>query len=100
MKSAVFWGITRRRVVTVYHMTPRNTPEDHIFHQNRGGSLKSIVYHTTPRNTPEDHIFHQNRGGSLKSIVYHTTPRNTPEDHIMQNAVTPLLLVGNEANRS
>jgi hypothetical protein len=27
MKSAVFWGITRRRVNN-YYTTPRNTPED------------------------------------------------------------------------
>jgi hypothetical protein len=24
-------------------------------------------YHTTPNNTPEDHTFHQHRGGNLKS---------------------------------
>jgi hypothetical protein len=27
-------------------------------------------YHTTPCNYPEDHRFHQHRGGSLKSILY------------------------------
>jgi hypothetical protein len=41
MKSSVFWGITRRRVVIVYHTTPRNNPEDRRVHQHRGGSLKS-----------------------------------------------------------
>jgi hypothetical protein len=32
MKSALFWGITRRRVVLVYHMMPSNTPEEHRLH--------------------------------------------------------------------
>jgi hypothetical protein len=41
LKSAVFWGITRRRVVTVYRTTPCNTPEDRRFDQHPGGSLKS-----------------------------------------------------------
>jgi hypothetical protein len=44
MKSVVFWVITRRRVVNNYHTTPRNNPEDHRFHQHRGGSLKSNLY--------------------------------------------------------
>jgi hypothetical protein len=42
-KSAVFWGITRRRVVNNYHTTLSNTSEDRRFHQHRGGSLKSII---------------------------------------------------------
>jgi hypothetical protein len=39
LKSAVFWGVTRRRVVIVYrrlhnyHTTPLNTPEDRTFHE-------------------------------------------------------------------
>jgi hypothetical protein len=37
----VFWIVTRRRVVNNYHTTPCNNPEDHRFHQHRGGSLKS-----------------------------------------------------------
>jgi hypothetical protein len=41
LKSVVFWVITRRRVVIIYHTTPCNYPEDHRFHQYRGGSLKS-----------------------------------------------------------
>jgi hypothetical protein len=52
MKSVVFWVITRRRVgigkercpetsVNNYHTTLCNNPEDHRFHQHRGGSLKS-----------------------------------------------------------
>jgi hypothetical protein len=28
-------------------------------------------YHTTPCNNPEDHSFHQHRGGSLKSMFNH-----------------------------
>jgi hypothetical protein len=31
LKSAVFWGITRCRVVNSYHMTTRNTQEDGRF---------------------------------------------------------------------
>ena len=57
VKSAVFWGIMRRRVVIVYRrfgttyrshphgwrvrVGKRNTPEDCRFHQHYGGSLKS-----------------------------------------------------------
>jgi hypothetical protein len=40
-KSVVFWVITRRRVVIIYHTTLCNYPEDHRLHQHRGGSLKS-----------------------------------------------------------
>jgi hypothetical protein len=40
-KSAVFWGITRRRVVNNYHTTSRKPTEDRRFHQHRGGSPKS-----------------------------------------------------------
>jgi hypothetical protein len=39
LKSAVFWGITRRRVVNNLHTTPRNTPEYRKFNQHSGGSL-------------------------------------------------------------
>jgi hypothetical protein len=41
MKSEVFWVITQRRVVIIYHTTLRNTPEDHRLHQHSGGSVKS-----------------------------------------------------------
>jgi hypothetical protein len=36
-----------------------------------GNYLPNTVnnYHTTPCNTPEDHRFHQHRGGSLKSRI-------------------------------
>jgi hypothetical protein len=44
VKSAVFWGVTRRRVVIGYHTTPRNTPEDRRFNQHRGRSLKSRIF--------------------------------------------------------
>ena len=37
----VFWVVTRRRVVNNYHKTPCNYPEEHRFHQHRGGCLKS-----------------------------------------------------------
>jgi hypothetical protein len=42
VKSAVFWGITRRRVVIVYRRCPETSVNN---------------YHTTPRNTPEDRNF-------------------------------------------
>jgi hypothetical protein len=31
MRSVVFWVITRRRVVIIYHTTLCNNPEDHRF---------------------------------------------------------------------
>jgi hypothetical protein len=30
MKSAPFWDIARRRVVIIYHTTPRNIPDIHV----------------------------------------------------------------------
>jgi hypothetical protein len=65
MKFAVFWGITRRRVVIVYRRfgtTCRShlCPETSVYN-----------YHMTPCNTPEDHRFHQHRGGSLKSRLFY-----------------------------
>jgi hypothetical protein len=39
----VFWVITRRRVVIIYHTTPCNYPEDHRLHRHRGGRLKSML---------------------------------------------------------
>jgi hypothetical protein len=40
-RSALFWDVTLRRVVTLYHTTPRNIPEERRSRQHRGGSLKS-----------------------------------------------------------
>jgi hypothetical protein len=64
LKSAVFWGIMRRRVVIVYRRfgtTYRSHP-----HGSRVRVGKRI---TTRRrvNTPEDRRYHQHHGGSLKS---------------------------------
>jgi hypothetical protein len=82
LKSDVFWGITRLRVVIVvnnYHTTPRNTPEERRSHQHpltldpwklgpiRCPETSVNNYHTTPRNTSEGRRFHRHRGGSLKS---------------------------------
>ena len=47
MKSVGFWVITRRHVVNNYHTTPCNYPEDHRFHQHRGGSLKSRLFYAS-----------------------------------------------------
>jgi hypothetical protein len=42
LRSALFWDITRSRVVNVYHTTPRNIPEECRSNQHRGRSLKSM----------------------------------------------------------
>jgi hypothetical protein len=44
MSSALFWDITRRRLVIVYHTTQRNIPEERRTHQHRGASLKSKLF--------------------------------------------------------
>jgi hypothetical protein len=41
MRSALFWGITQRRMVTLYHPTLRNNPEVRRSHRRRSGSLKT-----------------------------------------------------------
>jgi hypothetical protein len=77
LRSALFWGVTQRRVVVLYwrfgttyrsneggllhwtswllKMGPRRCPET---------SVKD--YHSTLRNTPEDRRPHQHGGGNLK----------------------------------
>jgi hypothetical protein len=60
LKSVVFWVITRRRVVINYNTTPCNYPEDHRFHQHRGGSLKS---------RPLQHCLKQNNKKLCKYII-------------------------------
>jgi hypothetical protein len=50
MISAVFWGVTRRRVVIVYRLLTREDGTDTLS-RNVGKQLK------TPRKTPEDRRF-------------------------------------------
>jgi hypothetical protein len=56
MKSAIFWGITRRLVVIVYRRFG-TTYRSHLHGQESGVRFSETSvnnYHTTPRNTPED----------------------------------------------
>jgi hypothetical protein len=77
-RSALFWDITRRRVVTV-HRRFGTTYRSHL-HGSRVRVLFTVKmvqircpetsvnnYHTTPRNIPEERRYHQHRGGNLKS---------------------------------
>jgi hypothetical protein len=76
MRSALFWGITQRRMVILYRSLGTT------YRSHRQGSCTSWPlkmgpiycpetsvkdYHSTLRNTPEERRSHQYRGGRLKS---------------------------------
>jgi hypothetical protein len=72
LRSALFWDITRRRVVVVYRLLEERVGP--IFKGQESEkkhcpqtSLRD--YHTTPRNIPDKGRAHQQRGGSLKSMT-------------------------------
>jgi hypothetical protein len=77
LRSALFWDITRRRVVITDVSGQRICP---IFTGHRDswpvkmGSIRCPEtsvnnYHTTPCNIPEERRSHQYSGGSLKSCL-------------------------------
>jgi hypothetical protein len=39
----LFWGTTQRRMVILYHLTLRNTPEEQGSHQHRGRNPSRMV---------------------------------------------------------
>jgi hypothetical protein len=59
MKSAVFWGVTRRHMVIVYRRFGTNVsfPSSLVKSPVRCPETSVNNYHTTPRNTPENRRF-------------------------------------------
>jgi hypothetical protein len=77
LRSALFWGVTQRRVVIPYSRfrTTYRSSEAGVLHWTswplKMGPIRcpetSVKgYHSTLRNTPEERRSHQHRGGSLK----------------------------------
>jgi hypothetical protein len=74
MISALFWGVTQRRVVFVYRRfgtTYRSHLQDFVdfltLEPIRCVETSIQDYHSTLRNITEEHMSHGHRGGSLKS---------------------------------
>jgi hypothetical protein len=101
IKCAVFWGITRRRVVIVYRRF-RTTYRSHPHRCSDSWPMRMGLiccpetsvnnYHTTPCNTPEDCRFYLSVSSSLSAAVAVDMPWTSAVSSVQQTSVAASLL--------